>query len=316
MSPSGRRGGALKLPATAARAASATWRSSATASTRPRDFALPAVIASAGQHKLHRFGRVDLLGETEVPPRPGCRPSLTSGKPSVRAGDGDPLPAGERELEPPPRQMPCITATVGRRKPFQAVDDRDARPRGVRAPRPAPDAGEHRAGRRRRRNRRPWRSGSRARAGRSASISPSARVELAEHRLVEIVLTRSPALVEQEPGDAGPGVRVRCQCWPAGVGDGPVSAAELQRRLGEVRGQYRLPSGRSSSMAPPWPPPMHSVAMPRLSPSRCSAFDEVEDDAAAARADRVAEADRAAVDVQPVALDRPAGSGRPRTSRQ
>ena len=48
---------------------------------------------------------------------------------------------------------------------------------------------------------------------------------------------------------------------------------------------------------------MHWVAMPRFLPSRFMRIDEMQHDAVAAGADRMAEADRAAIDVESRAVD-------------
>ena len=54
----------------------------------------------------------------------------------------------------------------------------------------------------------------------------------------------------------------------------------------------------STSIAPPWPPPMQIEAMPRLPLLRFEHLQQVQHDARARGADRVAERDRAAVDVE------------------
>ena len=59
-----------------------------------------------------------------VPPRPGCSPSITSGKPnrapSIAMRDWQ----ASATSRPPPRQKPWITATVGNLQGFEAVDHR------------------------------------------------------------------------------------------------------------------------------------------------------------------------------------------------
>ena len=55
---------------------------------------------------------------------------------------------------------------------------------------------------------------------------------------------------------------------------------------------------RSTSIAPPCPPPMQIAAMPRRPPLRSSTFSTMQHDPRSRRADRMPERDRAAVDVE------------------
>src|ERR1035437_5857486 len=64
----------------------------------------------------------------------------------------------------------------------------------------------------------------------------------------------------------------------------------------------------SINMAPPWPPPIHSVAMPRLRPSRFIALTRCRPARLPPRADRMAKPDRAAVDIELVVVEHAGGS--------
>src|ERR1700682_1003867 len=95
------------------------------------------------------------------------------------------------------------------------------------------------------------------------------KIEFADHRFGERIRARSLA-VDHQPADAF-------------VVLGIAPMIEPRRRAG-VRPELKLailhhaanlafhPHTISISMAPPWPPPMHSVAMPRFNPRRFMAF--------------------------------------------
>ena len=87
------------------------------------------------------------------------------------------------------------------------------------------------------------------------------------------------------------------------VEPGHLEVDERERRLADRQvprrpGRRRLADlHRSTHIAMPWPTPMQSAAMPRFAPRAFIARSERAEDAAAARADRVTERDRAAVHV-------------------
>ena len=109
--------------------------------------------------------------------------------------------------------------------------------------------------------------------------------------------------------DRGPVLRARAEL-AAEVARGLLHQVDERRvRMFSERRHGRdglLEAGDSSSpgrasaldaMAMPWPTPMQSAAMPRFAPRAFIGVEQRAEDARAARADRVAERDRAAVDV-------------------
>lgn len=106
--------------------------------------------------------------------------------------------------------------------------------------------------------------------------------------------------IEQEPGDAvGIARQLEVPVWTVRRGLG----AELKDAVAK-RGHDLGIHGHTASisMAPPSPPPMHSVAIPRrvLPLHRVN---EMQHDAVAGGADGMTERDRAAIDVEPVTVD-------------
>ena len=63
----------------------------------------------------------------------------------------------------------------------------------------------------------------------------------------------------------------------------------------------------STTVAMPWPPPMHKLATPWPPPRRRSSCTSVVSETTSRVAERVAERDRAAVDIEPVLVDRELG---------
>ncbi|EAQ35822.1 hypothetical protein NB311A_05378 [Nitrobacter sp. Nb-311A] len=90
-----------------------TWRSCVTASTSPSDFAFRAsMVLPVSISVIACIGLTSLV-KRAVPPRPGCRPSITSGKPNLALSMAIRVRHASATSSPPPRQKPWITATLG-----------------------------------------------------------------------------------------------------------------------------------------------------------------------------------------------------------
>ena len=143
-------------------------------------------------------------------------------------------------------------------------------------------------------------------------------VEFGQHVLRQRV-GAGALLVEHQPGDA---VVVAARAANAAMGPAPCGAsstrerAELQiarpsnARAGFGAGDFVIGAlyTVSISMAPPCPPPMHSVAMPRLWPSRFMALTRCSTMRLPLAPTGWPSADRAAVDIELVARDRAGGA--------
>ena len=110
--------------------------------------------------------------------------------------------------------------------------------------------------------------------GGSRSSFSQDRVEFGQHVFRQRVGARI-FFVEQEPdgavfvgAHAPMRPRARLSCGASSIANGPSSRLRLPRmaRTGLAGAMFSWAPAQiaSISMAPPWPPPMHSVAMPRL----------------------------------------------------
>ena len=115
----------LRRPKTASFTAPRTCRSCVTASTSPSDFALCARRWScrSASSVIACIGLTRCVKRT-VPPRPGCRPSITSGKPNRASSIAIRIWQASATSRPPPRQKPWITATVGNAQRLHPIDHR------------------------------------------------------------------------------------------------------------------------------------------------------------------------------------------------
>ena len=111
-------------PDTASFTAFRTCRSCVTASTSPSDFAFRAsMVLPVSISGIACIGLTSCV-KRAVPPRPGCRPSITSGKPNRASSIAIRIWQASATSSPPPRQKPWITATLGTRRAFEPVDHR------------------------------------------------------------------------------------------------------------------------------------------------------------------------------------------------
>ena len=120
-------------PKIASFAALRTWRSWVTASTSPSVLARRAsMVRPVSINVIACIGLISCV-KRAVPPRPGCRPSITSGKPkrapSIAMRDWQ----ASATSRPPPRQKPWITATLGTRNASSRSMTACARPIAVSA---------------------------------------------------------------------------------------------------------------------------------------------------------------------------------------
>ena len=121
----------LRRPKTASFTALRTWRSCVTASTNPSDLALRAsMVLPVSISVIACIGLTSCVKRT-VPPRPGCRPSITSGKPNRASSIAIRIWQASATSRPPPRQKPWITATVGTRSASSRLITAWARPIAV-----------------------------------------------------------------------------------------------------------------------------------------------------------------------------------------
>ena len=121
----------FRRPNTASFTAFLTCRSCATASTRPSDFARRAsMVLPVSINVIACIGLTRRVKRT-VPPRPGCRPSITSGKPKRAPSIAIRDLQASATSSPPPRQKPWITATVGTRRASRRSITAWARPISV-----------------------------------------------------------------------------------------------------------------------------------------------------------------------------------------
>ena len=121
----------LRRPDTASFTALRTCRSCVTASTSPSDFARRAsMVLPVSINGIACIGLTSCVNRT-VPPRPGCRPSITSGKPNRASSIAIRIWQASATSRPPPRQKPWITATLGTRSASSRSITACARPISV-----------------------------------------------------------------------------------------------------------------------------------------------------------------------------------------
>ena len=121
----------FRRPDTASFTAFETCRSCVTASTSPSDFAFRAsMVLPVSISGIACIGLTSCVKRT-VPPRPGCRPSITSGKPNRASSIAIRIWQASATSRPPPRQKPWITATLGTRRASSRSITACARPISV-----------------------------------------------------------------------------------------------------------------------------------------------------------------------------------------
>ena len=114
----------FRWPNTASLTALRTCRSCVTASTSPSDFARRASMVLPVSIRVIACIGLTSRVKRAVPPRPGCRPSITSGKAEARAVDRDPRLAGERDFEAAAEAEAVDHGDARNFQVFEAVDHR------------------------------------------------------------------------------------------------------------------------------------------------------------------------------------------------
>jgi hypothetical protein len=240
---------------------------------------------SAGEHHGHGLDRIDKAGRPHRAAEAGMQAEQHLGKSKARILDRDPEITGERDLEPAAQAIAVDHRDSRKLQPIQPVHD------GVGAHEARRDVGGvlglaqlahigagDEAGRLARAQHQPL-------GGFALDLAEHV-IELGEHLLRERV-GAGAALVEHEPENVilvppqlpmPPGADIRAAArslaLPRKRGR-EIEGAELQiARLENFPNALRhgRPHTVSINMAPPCPPPMHSVAIPRFRPSRFMAL--------------------------------------------
>src|SRR5579863_1977372 len=237
---------------------------------KPERFRFSRIDGLSGQHQRHRLHRIDELSEARGAAKTRMQAEHHFRKAKARAVDRDPRLASERDFEPAAEAKPMDHSNAREPHSFEAVDHRmrpaDCRFDGARIGRAAEfvDIG----------------TGDEARGLCRANDEPGRPFTLqrGKHRIElreEVGRKRVGAgafAVNQKPGDAiGVPRQLEMAIGTAGLRLG----AELEHAVGEHVHDFAVhgvPYTVSISMAPPCPPPIHSVAMPRVVPSRFMAL--------------------------------------------
>src|SRR5579862_1861357 len=302
---------AIISPATADFTAARTWRSCVTASTRCRTRARRArSVLPVSIMVMACTGLISRVSRT-VPPRPGCSPSKTSGKPKLASSMAMRKSQASATSSPPPRQKPWITATVGSgsrsrrsstawpRVSACTIGAGSVTPRNwaMSAPAMKPERLAERMTKPRGWSRSIFSSTA------LSSVSTSSDRVLA---LASFLSNKSQAMpsssVRSRQWAQGPG-----SCGASSMANGPSSMSRLPRMASVGFGAGEVFIG----------PPSHCFDQHGAALAAADAFggdaallaeplhgvDQVQHDAIAAGADRMAHPDRAAVDIEPVARD-------------
>src|SRR6266550_2138651 len=237
---------------------------------QPERLCSPRVDGSAGQHQGHRLHRVDQRSEARGAAEAGMQAEHHFRKAKARIVDGDPCLTGERDLEAAAEAESVDHGDRRNLQPFETIDHR-MRPadRGLDS----------------------------LRIGRAAEfVDVGARDETgclggADHDSGRpLVLKRCQhgieffddigrqrigagvGAVEQQPGNAIAIARqLEIAIGSARIGLGPEFEHAVAENVHDLA-VHDVPYTVSISIAPPCPPPIHSVAMPRRVPSRFMAL--------------------------------------------